>query len=691
MGTLASATSTYVLTANGVGVAPSWAEAAGGGLFTDGGDFSYLTSTTDDLVIGANSTSSAAIWFDVGGQMIRTGSGDLTIDTAGNLIVSDIMDVNNYLDLDISYASGYALDVNNTSASGYAARFQVNSSDVMTIGDPNVTISSPLSIEAAGDTGIAYDLQFTNLTASYIKSYAPLTIQSGTDNDAYDLTLKSAGTGSVVIADDLLPATTTTYNLGSATYKWNYLYAATTTIGDLVFGNEFRITEDYEYPEALIFFNAVSQEIARLDENGLFSPRELFVDGVVSIGTTSASRFTVQGLGTSSTSSVVNIQNSENSTLLYIQDDGKIGIGTSSPTNILTIAQNSATDPIADAWTVYSTPGSKIVLGTADDQTDAYLEKFKNLPVYKWKRSENEVERLGVLASSSTPSEILAFDAEGNIQGIDLGGYIGFLHETMKGQQTLIDELQETVSLLSVSEDPTTGQIVQLDITQLKSNLASIGLIVDEQGILTVDKLKAGEVEVSRGVTMQDRATGEYYCIYMENGQMKTDLGNCVSENSNSQFSNSNDPTQGGQANSNESNTEDANGTTTSSQQPVIYYYDNDGDGYGTQNNFKEGGSQPAGYVPNNQDCDDWSAEVNPAAEEICDDNIDNNCNGVIDENCPVGNPSDQIESTSTSSGQATSTPSTTATSTPATDATATTTPSSTAATSTNATESINF
>ena len=73
--------------------------------------------------------------------MIRTGSGDLTIDTAGSLIVSDVMDVNNYIDLDISYASGYALDINNSSATGYAARFQISDSDVMTIGDPNVTIS----------------------------------------------------------------------------------------------------------------------------------------------------------------------------------------------------------------------------------------------------------------------------------------------------------------------------------------------------------------------------------------------------------------------------------------------------------------------------------------------------------------------------------------------------------------------
>ncbi len=41
-----------------------------------------------------------------------------------------------------------------------------------------------------------------------------------------------------------------------------------------------------------------------------------------------------------------------------------------------------------------------------------------------------------------------------------------------------------------------------------------------------------------------------------------------------------------------------------------------------------------------NQDCDDGDAAVNPAADEICDDTIDNDCDGLIDiddlDDCPV-------------------------------------------------------
>jgi len=32
------------------------------------------------------------------------------------------------------------------------------------------------------------------------------------------------------------------------------------------------------------------------------------------------------------------------------------------------------------------------------------------------------------------------------------------------------------------------------------------------------------------------------------------------------------------------------------------------------------------------EDCDDADANVNPDAEEVCDDGIDNNCDGDVDE-----------------------------------------------------------
>lgn len=61
------------------------------------------------------------------------------------------------------------------------------------------------------------------------------------------------------------------------------------------------------------------------------------------------------------------------------------------------------------------------------------------------------------------------------------------------------------------------------------------------------------------------------------------------------------------------------------------YYADTDKDGYGDPATAKTTCTAPAGYVEDDTDCDDTDIAVNPAATEYCD-SIDNDCDGVIDE-----------------------------------------------------------
>jgi hypothetical protein len=61
------------------------------------------------------------------------------------------------------------------------------------------------------------------------------------------------------------------------------------------------------------------------------------------------------------------------------------------------------------------------------------------------------------------------------------------------------------------------------------------------------------------------------------------------------------------------------------------WYLDADNDGYGAAHLAVESCAAPAGYVDNDQDCNDLAPESYPGAAEVCDDS-DNNCDNSIDE-----------------------------------------------------------
>ena len=80
----------------------------------------------------------------------------------------------------------------------------------------------------------------------------------------------------------------------------------------------------------------------------------------------------------------------------------------------------------------------------------------------------------------------------------------------------------------------------------------------------------------------------------------------------------------------------DCNDDNNSVWQNGVFYYDGDGDGYrltGEPTSICYGEQIPDRYVENDlpEDCDDADPNINLDATEICGDNIDNDCDGLID------------------------------------------------------------
>ena len=124
----------------------------------------------------------------------------------------------------------------------------------------------------------------------------------------------------------------------------------------------------------------------------------------------------------------------------------KVGIQTTSPGNILTVKQNSTTDPIADSWTTYSSREYKRDIRelTSEEYADA-LDKVLSVPVVRFHyKGHDTKEKIGIIAEEA-PGEILA---EGNDKAISMNEYISLLHAALKAQQNELDVLKAKLDKL---------------------------------------------------------------------------------------------------------------------------------------------------------------------------------------------------------------------------------------------------
>ncbi|MBM4393966.1 MAG: hypothetical protein FJ090_22800, partial [Deltaproteobacteria bacterium] len=101
----------------------------------------------------------------------------------------------------------------------------------------------------------------------------------------------------------------------------------------------------------------------------------------------------------------------------------------------------------------------------------------------------------------------------------------------------------------------------------------------------------------------------------------------------------------------------DADDDDLSATGQSTWHWDRDGDGYGDSFLDVDACNQPADYVDNADDCDPFQVDVNPGAQEVCDDDdTDEDCDGDADDDDPsaTGQSSWYLDGDGDSYGEAT-------------------------------------
>jgi hypothetical protein len=130
---------------------------------------------------------------------------------------------------------------------------------------------------------------------------------------------------------------------------------------------------------------------------------------------------------------------------LLLASNGMVSIGTGTHTNILTVKHLSATNPIADAWTTYSSRRWK----TNIQPLQGSLAKIMQLQgvSYDWK--ENGKHDIGLIAEEvgKVVPEVVAYEDNGvDAKSVDYARLVSVLIEGMKEQQKTIDQLKSELN-----------------------------------------------------------------------------------------------------------------------------------------------------------------------------------------------------------------------------------------------------
>ncbi len=231
-------TSSGTITFSGMTVA-GFVKNNASGVLSGGNDVALTTDVSGILPIangGTNSSSfsNSGITYFNGTSIVN--SVNATLDSSGNITANSI--ITNTIDTNFTVGSvvfagtdgvlsqdnaaffwdntnkllgigtalpAYTLDIKGQSGSTDFLRVQNNAGDnIIRVSNTQMNVDVPASFNNVGDVEITQDLFFSNMIASTVSSNGALYIEAGDSYEAYDVVLRSKGTGDVVVDDDLL-------------------------------------------------------------------------------------------------------------------------------------------------------------------------------------------------------------------------------------------------------------------------------------------------------------------------------------------------------------------------------------------------------------------------------------------------------------------------------------------------------